>query len=144
MYIAGRLWFSSDFEWRNSWILSVSHGKKKKPPVWFYPRHSPSHPQKLKAGESVSIVWGGHESLRWILPPVVLGSALHHGKCLCLTWLYLLIFFCSIKFTVTFIHVYFFFFGNFLWTCRSKACWRTKTKHPSDVNAKLSLLMFGD
>lgn len=106
MCVAERLWFPSDFgETDETSVFPM----KEKGLLSGSTQDSPGHPQKLKAGGSLSIDWEGPESLMWILPSVVLGSALHHGKPLCLTRLYLLIFFCSSKFTVTFIYVYFFF-----------------------------------
>lgn len=58
--------------------------------------------------------------MRWILPSVVLRSAMCQGK-LPTSWTctYLLIFFCNSKFTAGFI--YFYFLNHFLWT---KVCWK--------------------
>lgn len=126
------VWFFPDLGWRNIWNLIVFCDREMHP-VWLYPwlaewpveaEGNPYFPHELQR----DWIWGSawwvglqiSSLMRWILPSVVLRSALCQGK-LPTSWTctYLLIFFCNSKFTAGFI--YFYFLNHFLWT---KVCWK--------------------
>lgn len=128
-------WFSPDLGWRNIWNFSVFHKKKASCLVlsmtcWVACRNWRQASLSLwivkDLNPRLSLVVGLQISslIWWILPSVVLRSALHQGK-LPASWsfTYLLIFFCNSKFTAGFI--YFYFLNNFLWIM---VCQRVNTK----------------